>query len=236
MYVWVLLATFMAMLYAFNLSTREDMPVLYNVPQAEAAVSKIVVQHRAAQKYVRDHQPPENGNSVVSYYPGQINIADLQYYLPFGFKRDSEYTSLIYCLNRDSNNLSQAVAGCAASGVSCCSDPKAITYLVTFGCIPSKWRNLFTGKPDNNLLKAIERVVGIGTDFGYADRSDASHWATNETVKSTMAIRGREVTYTSIPQYVISNELSGVGNKSFSKVCVNNAACPYCLIYMTAYQ
>lgn len=34
MYVWVLLATFIAMLYAFNLSTREDMRSLYTVPQA----------------------------------------------------------------------------------------------------------------------------------------------------------------------------------------------------------
>ena len=51
-----------------------------------------------------------------------------------------------------------------------------------------------------------------------------------------MAIRGREVTYTSIPQYIISNSLDGVGNKSFNKVCVNNKNCPYCLIYMTSYH
>lgn len=236
MYVWVLLATFMAMLYAFNLSTREDMRTLYTVPQAESVVSKVVAQHRAAQKYIQDHMPPDNGNTVVSYYPGQITIDNLQYYLPYGFKRDSEYTSLIYCLDKNSTNLNAAVAGCSGSGVSCCSKPEAITYLVTFGCIPSRWRNLFTGKPDVDLLKAIETVVGIGTDFGYADASDESRWAATETVKSSMAIRGREVTYTSIPQYIISNELSGVGNKSFKSVCVNNKNCPHCLIYMTPYD
>lgn len=236
MYVWVLLATFMAMLYAYNLSTREDMRTLYTVPQAESVVSKIVVQHRAAQKYIKDHQPPENGNTVVSYYPGQISIDSLQYYLPYGFKRNSEYTSLIYCLDKNSANLGAAVAGCSGSGVSCCSKPEAITYLVTFGCIPSRWRNLFTGKPDVDLLKAIETVVGIGTDFGYADKSDVSRWSATETIKSTMAIRGREVTYTSIPQYIISNELSGAGSKSFKNVCVNNKNCPYCLIYMTPYD
>ena len=107
---------------------------------------------------------------------------------------------------------------------------------MTFGCVPSRWRNIFTGKPDNDLLKAMERVVGAGSDFGYADKSDASRWAATETVKSTMAIRGREVTYTSIPQYIISNGLDGVGNKSFNKVCVNNKNCPYCLIYMTSYH
>ena len=52
MYVWVLLATFIAMLYAFNLSTREDMRSLYTVPQAESVVAKIVTQHRAARQYM----------------------------------------------------------------------------------------------------------------------------------------------------------------------------------------
>ena len=143
---------------------------------------------------------------------------------------------LIYCLDRESTNLSQAVPGCSATGASCCNDPKTVAYLVTFGCVPSRWRNIFTGKPDTDLLKAMERVVGAGSDFGYADKSDASRWAATETVKSTMAIRGREVTYTSIPQYIISNSVDGVGNKSFNKVCVNNKNCPYCLIYMTSYH
>ncbi len=236
MYTWMLLATFIAIIYAFNLSTREDMAELYTVPQAESVVAKIVTQHRAAQDYIRDHQPPTNGNTVVSYYPGQIEIDDLEYYLPFGFDRTEDYTTLIYCLDRDSTNLSAAVTGCSEGGVSCCSNPNAITYLVTFGCIPPRWRNLISGKPDGNLLKAISNTVGTGTDFGYADQANADLWGPEETVKSSMAIRGREVTYTSIPQYIISNELDGVGSKSFSKVCVNNKDCPYCLIYMTPYM
>ena len=114
MYVWVLLATFIAMLYAFNLSTREDLRSLYTVPQAELVVRKIVTQHRAARQYMKDHLPPDNGTTTISYYPGEIKIDDLQYYLPYGFERDSEYTSLIYCLDRESTNLSQAVPGCSA--------------------------------------------------------------------------------------------------------------------------
>lgn len=236
MYVWMLLATFMVVLYAFNLSTREDMDELYNVPQAESLISKLIHQHVAAQKYIEDHLPPNNANTVASYYPGQIDIDDLEYYLPYGFKRDDEYTSLIYCLNRESANLSQAIAGCSSTGVSCCNDPKAITYVVTFGCIPSRWRNLITGKPETDLLKAIEKFTYTGTDFGYSVAVDVSSWGAEETVKSTMAIKGMAASYTSIPQYIISNELSGVGSKSFSKVCVNNQSCPYCLIYMTPFM
>ena len=238
MYVWVLLATFMAMLYGFNLSTRDDMETIYVVPQAESVVSKIVAQHKAAQKYIRDHQPPDNGNSVVSFFPGKISMDTLQYYLPYGFKRTEEYTSWVYCLDRTSANLSASIP-CAGGGPSCCSDSKSLPYLVTYGCIPLKWRNLITGKPSNNLLKAIETVVGIGNNFGYADAKDETRWGTYETVKSTMAIRGRELTYTSIPQYIISDNAGGTdANPSFNRLCVNNGTkkCPYCLIYMSVYD
>ena len=233
MYVWIILATFISMLYAYNLSTREDMREIYVVPQAEVVVSKLMVQHRAARKYVEDHRPPDNHTTTVSFFPGEVKINDLQYYLPYGFVRDNSFTSVIYCLDKDSTNLSQSVS-CTAGGASCCNDPKTIAYLVTFGCVPQRWRNVVNGKPNADLLRAIQSVAGQGTDLGYADAADSTRWTATETVKSTMAIRGREVTYTSIPQYIISNDIAG--GKSFKNTCVNNTKCPYCLIYMTAYQ
>ena len=54
MYIWVLLATFIAILYSFNLPTRSDMREIYVEPQAEAIVSKMLLQHRAAENYARD--------------------------------------------------------------------------------------------------------------------------------------------------------------------------------------
>lgn len=236
MYVWVLLATFMAMLYGFNLSTREDMETIYVEPQAESVVTKIVAQHKAAQKYMRDHQPPDNGTSVVSFFPGKIKMDDLQYYLPYGFKRTEEYTSWIYCLDRTSTNLETQLT-CAEGGPSCCSDPKSLPYLVTYGCIPLKWRNLISGKPSNNLLKAIETVVGIGNNFGYADAADESRFGAYETVKSTMVIHGREMTYTSIPQGIIDSTEGTDEAPSFGKLCAGEGKkCTYCLIYMSVYD
>ena len=44
MYIWVLLATFIAILYSFNLPTRSDMREIYVEPQAEAIVSKMLLQ------------------------------------------------------------------------------------------------------------------------------------------------------------------------------------------------
>lgn len=243
MYVWVILATFIAMIYAFNLSVRSDIRDLYKVPQAEAAISKIVIQHRGAKKFMQDHMPPDNGTDVVSYFPGQISYNDLKDYLPFGFngnKADSEYTSTVYCLDRDSANLSAEVAGCGAggSGVSCCADPKSAAYLITYGCIPSRWRNVFTGKPDNDLLNAIESVVGIGVSMGYAVEASASDYTASDVIKSTMKIHGREYATVAIPQFIISNNQASAGNKSFATVCGAKKGangCPFCLVYMTPY-
>lgn len=243
MYVWVILATFITAIYAFNLSVRSDMRELYKVPQAEAAISKIVIQHRGARKYVQDHMPPDNGTDVVSYFPGQIPYDDLKDYLPFGFnndKDDSEYTSTIYCLNKESANLSAEVPGCAAggSGASCCTNSKAATYLITYGCIPSRWRNVFTGKPDNDLLNAIDSVVGIGVSMGYAVDATAADYGSTDVIKSTMKIRGKEYATVAIPQFIISTNQASAGNKSFATVCGdkrNKTTCPYCLVYMTPY-
>lgn len=68
MYIWVLLATFIAILYSFNLPTRSDMREIYVEPQAEAIVSKMLLQHRAAENYARDL-------GYTSYYPGTSTLS-----------------------------------------------------------------------------------------------------------------------------------------------------------------
>ena len=106
MYIWVVLATFIAILYSFNLTTRSDMREIYVEPQAEAIVSKMLLQHRAAENYARDL-------GFNSYYPGEVNFDVLcqQNYLPYGLEgcdpsdiskisRRQEIHSRIYCLDK----------------------------------------------------------------------------------------------------------------------------------------
>ena len=52
MYIWVILATFIAILYSFSLAPREDMRELYVAPRAEATISKLVIQHKAGMNWV----------------------------------------------------------------------------------------------------------------------------------------------------------------------------------------
>lgn len=247
MYIWVILATFITILYSFNLTTRSDMRSLYVEPQAEAAVTKLVVQHKGAMQYIKDKTPPANNMSVVSYYPGQISFETLRGYLPYGFnadRNDSDFTTIMYCLNRTSPSLSQPIAAtCPPEQPSCCGNTDTINYLVTFGCVPQKWRNIKTGKPNVDLLNAMQNIVSMGTDFGYADT--VSQTDPINKLGSNMAVMGREKSWVAIPQYIIDSIEVG-GSKSFSKSCVKGIVdsegneveprdCAYCMIYISPF-
>ena len=80
MYIWVVLATFIAILYGFNLSVRSDMRQIYVEPQAEAAVTKIVIQHKAAVKYIGDLVSDKK-----PYNAGEISTNVFEAYLPAGY-------------------------------------------------------------------------------------------------------------------------------------------------------
>ena len=111
MYVWMILATFMVMLMAFNLSPRNDAHQQINMPLAEGAITKFLVQHDAAVKYVKHvlalrHNEPENpsntglavnNHEITGCSSGSGNLCNL---LPIGFQYEQNlYNSTYYCLN-----------------------------------------------------------------------------------------------------------------------------------------
>ena len=95
MYLWLILATFFAALFAMNTSIRSDIKELYVEPQAQTVVTKLYVQHRAAMNYIskRDRNSTVTG---LSYKPGELRaeilMADmLKADLPYGFRQDSGF-------------------------------------------------------------------------------------------------------------------------------------------------
>ena len=120
---------------------------------------------------------------------------------------------------------------------------------MTYGCVPQRWRNIKTGKPNNDLLNAIKNTVGVGVNIGYADFEDKTFTriydvANGKTVqdKYTMHLVGREVEWIGIPEYVV-NDAEG-GNTSFNRMCVEPLkdkdgnvveaqVCSYCMVYIT---
>ena len=266
MYLWLIIATFIAAIYALATPIRSDMNELYVEPQAQNIVTKLYVQHRAARAYVLKHSSDGAGNTAT-YHNGEITPENLQGYLPYGFNADSgltTFTSMVYCLDKKSNGYSSLAAGCTdAAGnplpdCNACGSRGSVTYLLTYGCAPLKWRDLRTNKPNARLLNAMGQTMGFANGFGYVvEKDEAGISDDKDLLGTTMGIQGQgDKYYYPIPSYVINNTLPGAGKKSFNKVCGadrNSGAfdpdddsdedeqedfyesCDYCLVYMTPF-
>ena len=188
MYLWVIIATFIAALFAMNVSIRSDIKELYVEPQAQTVVTKLYVQHRAAMNYIskRDRNSTVTG---LSYKPGELAAGMLKADLPYGFQQNSgfnKFTTWVYCLDKDKLQNSGAAAlpaSCTSglpptggdadnpdlgTGGNCCAGSSTVVYLVTYGCVPSKWRDVRSGKPDGILLGAMKTTTGFTHGMGYA--------------------------------------------------------------------
>ena len=266
MYLWVIIATFIAAIFALMTPIRSDMKEIYVEPQAQSVVTKLYVQHRAARRFLM--------NNRLSMTAGELTTNDLQGYLPYGFNAQSgltRFTSLVYCLNRHDRTGGSLPAACApapdaepgaAPIANCCTAQGARAYLISFGCVPMKWLDVRTNKPSAMLLNSMKDTLGFLNGMGYVDLKTAALTQTEITVYQSddsrlitdMGIVGQgNKYYIAIPQYIIYNQLAGVGNRSFSNVCgpgtkptYNPASppddmieylqsCDYCLVYMTPF-
>lgn len=222
MYIWVVLATFIAILYGFNLSVRSDMRQIYVEPQAEAAVGKIVIQHKAAVKLI-GYKVAEK----IPYNAGKMEVDTFSGYLPAGYDAEgqSSYTTAMYCLDKQDSTLSRAIANC--------NDSNAINFLVSYGCIPQRWKSIKGGRPSNDLVNAMKTVVGRASNFGYSVEVETDE--EKNRLGSTMGINNGNNQWLSIPQYIIDND-GTLGDESFSSVCGPDGQCTYCMVYMTPFE
>ena len=226
MYIWVVLATFIAILYGFNLSVRSDMRQIYVEPQAEAAVSKIVLQHRAAEKFFNDKVAQH-----IGYSSGRVNVQTFEDFLPVGFDPNYDddgktyYITTMYCLDKNSDKLSAAAASCNAEN--------SLNYLITYGCVPQRWKSIKGGRPANDLVNAMRRVTGRGSNFGYTQLVEAD--AEKNDLGTEIGINTGNNQWLSVPQYIISQS-GTLGDESFASMCGLDGACAYCMAYMTPYE
>lgn len=250
MYIWVLLATFMAILYSYNLSPRADIRELEIEPVAKALISKLVIKQQAAGRYMRGNTPPfasstdAEGNVTksenITYTSGILTQAELNpsegvTFLPYGFKDDGSVKTEIYCLRKDN----QAVA-------MDCSDDDAIRYLVAYTVIPQRWLNVKTGLPNNDFNNAMKQIIGYDSSFGYPSCKEYEEDPiTSMKVCKKFVIRGREgLTHTglgddgvTVVENVINMEIPEYVAKhgGFASDCGTNSN-HLCLIYIYEYQ
>ena len=220
MYIWVILATFIAMLAAFNLPVREDMRALTVEPLAEAHAAKLLAKHRAALAFAGTRFPPDNGSDLQTLCGSGTTgceIIDTEYlpYAPFGFYDDPTFQSRVFCLKKGDPNV---LEDCDTSGS---------RYLVTYGPVPRKWRSISDGRPSVDLVNAMNRMASKEKRFGYAVEVAQVEEETGMPVENNyygavMMIRGRETEGAFIPNAIAADA-------DFQNQCVEN----YCLMYMS---
>lgn len=192
MYIWVLLATFMAILYSYNLSPRQDMRKLEVEPLAEAIISKLVIKQKAAGLYMRSHTPPYaiyhdvDGNikqaDQITYISGLLSEGELKGYLPFGFKDNDTYRAEIYCADSATQTTFAP-----------CEEKENKRYLVSYTTIPQRWLNVVTGLPNNDFTNALKTIIGNDKSFGYVGcYEEEIDPETNEKNCKTWAVRSKE--------------------------------------------
>lgn len=170
MYIWVVLATFLAILASYTLSPRADIRQLTVEPLAEAQIAQMVTQHKAAEDYTRYNKKPYR--SRAEYLPGVVGEATLMAYMPWGhaLKRHANnslyYTTKIYCLTPDMK--------AAESDPDPCNVRKGVRVVVTYGLIPYRWVNKNAGLkgPNMDFMNAMRNTVDGGERFGYAVKTN----------------------------------------------------------------
>lgn len=226
MYIWVILATFLAILASYTLSVRPDMRELSVARIAEAALGRIIVQHDAAISYIKYCKYPYSGErNKVDYAPGIIDEENLLAELPYGYVLDENYTSQIFCMNED-----LTVAYEMTGGVNPCDDKNGRRMVVTYGPIPSRWMSLSGAmeRPNTDFLNAMWNMVSAGEQFGYMIPALASdvHVSQENPSASNVQIAARAGTEpVFVPKAVVEDPL-------FKSVC-NLDENLGCMVYMS---
>ena len=201
MYLWIVIATFIALLASFNLSVRPDMDRVFAETRAGVVISKFRALHNGVRDYFNSQSPDKTGLSRANYYPGDgvnitqaedgsiksLTVDEVAPYLPVGYAKDGddldkiasitgggEIVSKVFCFDEGNTN-NQCVSGVDGS---CCSneciddDNCSSIYVVSFTQMPSRWINKVSNMPNADMMSALSRIRGYGKELGYTDTKD----------------------------------------------------------------
>jgi len=192
MYLWMVLAAFLATLAAYILPLRHDMDKVLDNPIAEAMLMKMKVKHHTVEKMMEDYSC--EGSQKENFHSGEDNCYNEAYYratdnddefkdssgtgivinnyIPFGFNLSDSYHSRIKCFcytpGEDGADGSLEQIGC--NDKQNCSAPEQYIKhgLLTYGLVPQHWLmqspNGWT--PSADLLAAFRKNFSSGIAVG----------------------------------------------------------------------
>lgn len=255
----MVIAVFIVMLASFNLAPRADFKTQQQKPLAEAAITKFLVQHRAAVKYTKEElikvTNVTSGAGIAQAGENKIsgcnseNYGNLCNYLPIGYQfNENEFYSKAYCLNEavyeegtGNTRTLKKVAGVEAAN--CRNIDFTVRYVITYGRIPERWKNVSTNKILGDFYAALHNQVPAGASCGLAvpkqniegyyiektkDSDGVEIAFDHNPLNSDYVIEGVDVYNKSIPKYFLDNDTE------FKKKCTLAVDGQFpCLIYIT---
>ena len=227
MYLWVIIATFVAALAALGTSLRSDMRTISVNPQAQSIATKLYIQHHGLMSFAHERMATGTGGTV-GFEPGvwDPTLTKHKSYFSYGFNPNGgtvQFRSEIFCLNGAGTGLPvgcQAAGGGANPSINCCGVAGARIYLVTYGKLPQKWLDINSGRPSGDLLRAMKDNTGFVNGMGYVINSNEYSGSSGSTSKGVLG-QGQNP-YMPLPDGISNDD-------NFKNTCENN----YCLIYMS---
>lgn len=266
----MILATFIAVFAAFNLSPRNDIQHVQNVPLAEGAITKFLVLHDAAVKYAKTQtrlrfNNPDNASYGIA--AGEVSCTkeenivededleegeepeisvsyngELCPYLPIGYSYiPTEYKTKVFCLNSAEYNYDTDEEGNTVQtvrvqegtqdGYDCNDTSHNAIYVVSFGQVPSRWRNVATNRIVSEFYQAMRSKIAVGVSCGIVAPKPVGSDPRN-VLNSNYVIEGIDVKNNSIPLKVLQDP-------DFRSACDNwdddlNGFRIPCIIYVTS--
>lgn len=198
MYLWVVLATFLAALAAYVLPLRSDMTNVVDTPVAQSMMIQMVVKHKAGLEYMKRHGWPfacPDGHSyttndksceeenMVTYSVGDIDNASSGL-ITFGFVNNTNYHNQIQCLCNNGTEAAPvyAAASCNGECVNNGQKSQVLRGLLTYGPVPQHWLTYdSTGNviPSGDLTTAMRKHFGSSQMAGYIVKSNGNYYIRN---------------------------------------------------------
>ncbi len=217
MYIWVVLATFLAAIASYALAPRSDYRELMIEPLAEAHIARIAKRHQFAKTYIRVRQPfTESSTLPVSPYTPEMIAENSDSF----FNDVDNYETQFFCFERSDWSRSNDPLRCRSS--------ETAKYLITYGEPPQRWVNHKSFQsdillPTADYVGAIKNLLGTNASYGYLIPIDSS--ISDDNISgSSYGIKLLKTTV-AIPKPITEDTY-------FQNNCINSGR--LCMIYLTA--
>lgn len=178
MYLWMILAAFLATLAAYVLPLRHDMDKMLDDPIAETVLMKMKIKHYTVQKMMGAKTDDDGIHYRATEHADEFKddigeSIEIENYKPYGFNLSNDYHSVIKCFcytpGAEGTEGTYDLITSNVCNQTACSEGQVVKRgLLTYGPIPQHWlmKTLNGWTPSADLLAAFRKNFASGIKVG----------------------------------------------------------------------